>query len=401
MEITRTTRIKIDLDLDVAQRTVQAWTDACNFVSVVAFENGNQSNAVRLHGLTYRDVRERFGLSAQVAASCIRHVTSKYAALRTAKKLPRKPVSFKENGAMLQGGARGRDFSFTRHGLSVTTIDGRKRPVTYHGEPRLSDYLNNWRMGDARLFIRRGKVYLSVSFKRDASEIERPNDAVIGVDRGINNIAVVTDGKRARFFGGGHVRHVRNRYSLIRAGLQRKKAQKSTRSVRRALERLSGREARFTRDTNHLISRRVVEFAEATGNPTIAIEHLDGIRTGRRLRKPQRTDLNRWAFHQLETFIRYKAEAHGFEVIEVEASGTSKGCSRCGYTAAHNRNRHDFTCRACGYSLHADLNAARNIRLRGLLSRQALAQEGPPSTGPEARVSSETTGKLPASAGGS
>ncbi|MCZ7573292.1 MAG: transposase [Ardenticatenaceae bacterium] len=400
MEITRTTRIKIDLDLDVARRTVQAWTDACNFVSVVAFENGNLSNAARLHGLVYRDVRERFGLSAQVAASCIRQIASKYAALRTKKERPRKPVSFKSNGVMLQGGARGRDFSFTHQGLSVTTIDGRIRPVAYHGEPRLSDYLNNWRIGDARLFIRRGKVYLSVSFKCDAPDIERPNDAVIGVDRGINNLAVVTDGKRARFFGGGHTRHVRNRYSLVRASLQRKKTQTNSRSVRRVLNRLSGREARFTRDANHVISRRIVEFAEATGNPTIAIEHLASIRNGR-LRKPQRTDLNRWAFYQLETFTRYKAEGRGFEVVEVEASGTSKGCSRCGYTAAHNRSRHDFTCRACGYSLHADLNAARNIRLRGILSRQALAQEGPSSTGPEARVSSETTGKLLASAGGS
>lgn len=61
-----------------------------------------------------------------------------------------------------------------------------------------------------------------------------------------------------------------------------------------------------------------------------------------------------------------------------------KGCSRCGYVDAGNRNRHDFTCKACGYRLHADLNASRNVRLRGILARQALCQDGSPSIDPEA-----------------
>src|SRR5690606_27499575 len=60
----RTTRINLVVDLDVARRAVQAWTEACNFVSVVSFENGNLANAVRLHGLTYQAVRARFGISA-------------------------------------------------------------------------------------------------------------------------------------------------------------------------------------------------------------------------------------------------------------------------------------------------------------------------------------------------
>jgi hypothetical protein len=53
MEITRTTRIKLDLSLDTAQRTVSAWTDACNYISRVAFDEGCISNAVQLHNLVY------------------------------------------------------------------------------------------------------------------------------------------------------------------------------------------------------------------------------------------------------------------------------------------------------------------------------------------------------------
>lgn len=383
-EITRTSKIKIGLDLGVARRTAEVWAVACNYISRIAFENGKLSNAVRLHRLTYAEVRGQFGLPSQVAASAVRHVASKYAALRTSKKSPKHPVQFKLHAVVLQGGKRGRDISFKRDGISVSTVDGRVKGIPFWGESKLSEYLSGWRLGDARLFVRKNKVFVSISFKREVEPVISPNDAVVGVDRGINVLAVATDGNRSRFFCGGHVKHVRERYTKTRASLQQRKAQRSTRSVRRTLKRLSGRESRFMKDVNHVVSKGIVVFAEQTGNPTIAVEDLKGIRNGRKLRKEQRTDLNRWAFYQLEQFIRYKAEGKGFGVIPVEARDTSKGCSRCGYADAGNRNRHDFTCKACGYRLHADLNASRNIRLRGILARQALCQDGPSSIGPQA-----------------
>lgn len=218
------------------------------------------------------------------------------------------------------------------------------------------------------------------------------------MDRGINYLAVVTDGKRQRFFGGGRVKHVRNRFLKTRASLHRKKAQKPTRSIRRRLKLLSGREARSMRDVNHVTSRRIIEFALATGNPTIAIEALEGIRDrSKKMRKAQRRDIHSWAFYQLGGFLRYKADTYGFVVIEIDPRNTSRGCSRCGYVDAANRNRHDFTCKACGYRLHSDLNASRNIRLRGLLARQDLGEYGVLSDTPQARLSASVanTGKLP------
>jgi putative transposase len=405
-EITRTTRIKLDLDPGAANATVQAWSSACNFISRVAFEQGCISNAVRLHDLTYSQVRTRFGLSAQVTQNAIRHVASKYAAARTAKRTLKQPVVFRQCAVALQGGERGRDFSFTRQGLSVWTLEGRKKALPFHGEPKLSDYLANWKLGDARLFVRKHKVYLSVSFKCEVVPVSKSNDAVVGVDRGIKVLATVTDGKRQRFFGGGHINHVRTRYFRVRASLQRKKTQTGSRSVRRTLKRLSGRGRRFQRDMNHVISRRLVEFATDTGNPTIAVEDLGGIRNGRRLRKEQRTDLNRWAFYELEQFIRYKAEICGMDVIGIDPKHTSQGCSRCGHTEKANRHKLRFLCRACSYELNAELNASRNIRLRGILARQVLCQDGASSCAPEARGvdpgsnPGEFAGKPPALAGG-
>jgi IS605 OrfB family transposase len=341
---------------------------------------------VHLHRLVYSDIRARFGLSAQVTQNAIRHVASKYAAARTTKKTLKKPVYFRQCAVALQGGERGRDFGFRSKGVSIWTVEGRLKGIAFHGEPRIAEYLADWKMGNGRLFVRKGKVFLTVSFKREVEAISKPNDAVVGVDRGIKVLATATDSKRQLFFGSGHTNHVRHRYANTRASLQKKKAQTGSRSTRRALKRLSGRERRFQRNMNHVISRRIVEFSRDTGNPTIAVEDLGGIRNGRKLRKQQRTDLNRWAFYELERFIRYKADTFGMAVIGIDPKYTSQGCSRCGHTEKANRHQHRFLCKACGYELHADLNASRNIRLRGVLARQALCKDAALSCAAVARL---------------
>lgn len=41
---------------------------------------------------------------------------------------------------------------------------------------------------------------------------------------------------------------------------------------------------------------------------------------------------------------------------------SSQTCSVCGFVAkANRRSQSDFSCRACGHGIHADVNAARNL----------------------------------------
>lgn len=391
VETTRTAKIKIELDTDLALRTIQAWNRVCNYISQACFDNlAIAHNKVAIQKLVYDYVRGEFNLSSQVTISAIRQVTAKYQSAKTSKTKLKRPIYFKPNNAVaLQGGERGRDFGFRSEGLSIWTIDGRIKGIAFHGSPKLVTFLQDWKLGDARMFVSKGKVFLSVSFSTQIEQVAKPNDAVIGVDRGINYLAVATDGKRSQFFGGKRVKHIRNRYLKTRASLQQKKATTNTRSIRRVLKRLRGKEARFMRDVNHTISRGIIDFAKQTGNPTIAIEELDGIRnnTKKRLRKEQRKDVNSWAFYQLEQYLQYKAADLGFEIVDVDAKYTSQGCSRCGHIEKSNRNGHKFVCKACSFSLHADLNAARNIKLRGILTRQALGQDGVQSITPQAQPS--------------
>jgi putative transposase len=402
-EIVRTIKLRLDMPFDGACRTVCAWTEACNAVSRIAFEHGCVSNAIKLQGLAYQAAKD-CGLSAQVAVSCIRHVGSKYAAMRSNGVKPTRPCLFKQQSVILQGGKRGRDVSLRSCGLSVWTIDGRQKAVAFSGPPDLQDKLDNWAFGDGRLSVSSGRVFLTLSFKKQVIEQTAPPAALVGVDRGINVLAAAYDGQRHWLRRGGHTKHVRHRYLRVRGSLQRKKTERPSHSVRRLLQRLSGREKRFMRAVNHELSRSIVDFAKASGCPVIAVERLDSLRE-KRFRKAQRAEINRWAYAQLLFYIRYKAEELGMSVVEVDPRHTSQGCSRCGHVERSNRKGNLFSCQACGFTHHADIQAAMNIRLRGILLRQTSMRDGLPSCSPEARTNDpgsnpgEVAGKLPALAG--
>lgn len=194
-------------------------------------------------------------------------------------------------------------------------------------------------------------VYLVVDIPSPAAV---PTGEVIGVDLGLAQPAVTSTG---RFLGRKVWRAIEARYFRLRRALQRC----GTRSAKRHLRRLRGRQRRFRRNCDHVLSKQIVH--SATPGDVIAVERLTGIRTrGRHRKGRQNRRLHGWSFAQLKAFVTYKAEGRGCTVAEVNPRHTSQRCSRCGHTArANRRSRALFCCRACGVTLQADLNGARNI----------------------------------------
>jgi transposase len=92
--------------------------------------------------------------------------------------------------------------------------------------------------------------------------------------------------------------------------------------------------------------------------------------------KKTRRLIGSWSAKQLLSFIEYKAEMLGKPVILVNSHYTSQACNRCGDIRRTNRKGSLFKCCVCGYSLHADLNASRNIAClaKGRMSRLSVNQ---------------------------
>lgn len=181
----------------------------------------------------------------------------------------------------------------------------------------------------------------------------------LGVDMGIVNIAVDSEGT---VYSGAHVKSIRYRNRRLRAKLQ----SKGTRAAKRLLRRRRAKENRFARHTNHTISKRIVATAKALGKG-IAVEELSGIRDRApvTVRHSQRASLHSWSFHQLRSFIEYKAQLAGIRVCAVNPRNTSRTCPMCGCIDKANRpSQSQFLCISCGYAAMADANAARNIASR-------------------------------------
>jgi IS605 OrfB family transposase len=148
---------------------------------------------------------------------------------------------------------------------------------------------------------------------------------------------------------------------------------KRPKNMRRALQRTARREARFRRDTNHCISKTLVAAAKGTERG-IALEDLQDIRERTRFRKPQRARMTGWAFAQLRFFVEYKAQLAGVPVVLVDPKHTSQQCSVCGHIArANRRSQAVFSCKHCGYTTNADVNAALNIRARARVNAPMVA----------------------------
>jgi IS605 OrfB family transposase len=236
--------------------------------------------------------------------------------------------------------------------LSLSTVEGRLK-VPIHLPKHFLKYADG-EVVSLRVREDGGRLYADLVVRLPDTSIPMPTPAstVVGMDRGVVNIAVTSNGQ---FFNSRALREVRGRYAHLRGRLQTA----GTRSAKRHLKRLSGRERRFQRNCNHILSKEIA----SQDFDVLALEDLS-IRKNKKLGRRFNRLLGGWSYGQLESFLQYKCEEQGKNVILVNPAYTSQDCSRCGVRG--KRKGSTFKCLFCGFSLNADLNAARNIADRGM-----------------------------------
>ncbi|NVI90233.1 RNA-guided endonuclease TnpB family protein [Actinomadura sp. BRA 177] len=358
-----------DAAADAALReTLKLCNQAAGHASRRAHATGVKGKTA-LQRLVYGELKA-MGLSAQPAIHCVRKVAGAYATLaenlkagnygpqgsRRRARVEGEPVRFRKDAAQ-PFDDRSLSWQIQERTVSVWTVRGRLKNIAFACSAEHAAVLAAHRRGESDLVWRGGCFYLYATCDVPQAPEYVP-DKFTGVDLGIVNIATTSDGT---VHSGKRINQVRHRNRRLRRRLQRK----GTKSAKRLLRHLSGREARFAADTNHRISKQIVTEAQRTTHG-IALEDLGGIRARVRLRKPQRVTLHSWSFAQLGAFITYKAQRAGVPVVFVDPRHTSQGCSVCGHI--HRKNRPDqatFRCTSCGFAEHADVNAARNIAARG------------------------------------
>ena len=387
MEQTVNIKVKLNiLEPNVGMKfskTMEQYRLACNYVSEYLFNNNFPLNKNEVQKVIYNTIREKFNLKSQMTISCIRSVIARYKTVKTQMaRRPykyqdqntgewyrevrdltwlHKPISFNRPQVDLQ---RNRDWSYLSSGqLSINTLDGRVKvdPICRG----FNQYLDGtWKFGLAKLLKSSGKWYLHISATKEVTDFNKQTvKHVVGLDRGLRFLATSYDeqGKTA-FFDGQAIMRKRAKYQKLRATLQAK----GTKSAKRRLKKLSGRENRWISDVNHCLSKTLVQKYGA--NTLFVLENLNGVSFERTdLPKALRNQNKSWAFYQLEQFLTYKAHLHNSEVVEVSAKYTSQRCPKCGVIKKDNRNheKHEYHCDNCSYRSNDDRIGAMNIQLLG------------------------------------
>jgi putative transposase len=344
-----------DAQHDALLETLKTANRACTWLAGQAWEH-KTFGQFALHKLTYERCREQFGLAAQMAVRCIAKTADAY-------KLDRKTRRrFKRYAAQPYDDRIFRLCSDTH--LSIWTVHGRLT-IPYQCGARQHALLA-YRKGEVDLMYVRGVFYIAVVC--DVLEPEELGiERVLGVDFGIVNLAVDSDGT---VYTGSAVERKRQRYTERREGLQRHR----TRSARRRLRLLRGKQARFQSNTNHTIAKRLVERAQRS-SAALGLEDLSGLRSRVKARRQQRPRHANWGFFQLRQDVTYKAALAGVPVILVDPRYTSQECNHCGHIAKANRpSQNRFSCQRCGYTTAADFNAALNIKTRAAVKQRIVAQ---------------------------
>lgn len=409
------------------KQTMTTYKDACNIVSQYIFDNipkaaetksmSSLLSAMNLQRIAkigneriYTILRTNLKLPSQIASEVFRNVASNYKTVQTMlkKQTVARGYQYNSDGNIVyyqKGKHKGepklvytyKDLSFLTKPLcykkpqltlpanrsysfindfskaSISVINDRiKLPFKLTAKQKELFTNSDWKRGNARLVQTGNKWFLHVSFTKNVSELNiAAFDNIIGIDAGLRQVMTIYNAKTGQTFfkNGQAIAKKRRNYAKKRQSLQ----SKNTKSAKRRLKKLSGRENRWMTDVNHCLSKTLV-FENP--NTLIVVEDLTNVTfdTVNNRKKENRYEHHSWAFYQLQQDIAYKAKEHGSYVIKVNPAYTSQRCPKCGTICKENRDKtnHIYHCNNCHYQSNDDRVAAMNIAQLGQMKQDGI-----------------------------
>jgi putative transposase len=204
-----------------------------------------------------------------------------------------------------------------------------------------------------------GRWYVTFTIDTHAPEPLAPAGHAVGVDLGVTDLAVTSDGEKI-----ANPRHLarkaRNlaRYQRRLARCRKGSANRAKAAAKVARAHRKVRDAR--RDYLHRVSTGLVRSADM-----IVIEDLNvsGMVRNRRLARA----ISDCGWGELRRQLAYKCERSGRDLVVIDRwYPSSKTCSACGHRLAGlSLGTRQWTCSSCGARHDRDINAAKNILAAG------------------------------------
>lgn len=197
---------------------------------------------------------------------------------------------------------------------------------------------------------------------------------VIGIDRGVIVPVATSDGQML----GSKIECADSQRRLKRLAQAISRRKLGSKRRMKAIIRLRAHKAKASRQRRDMIHQITSQIAK--NHSIVVIEKLEvkNMTASAKGSKEQpgsnvaaKSGLNKaildvgWG--EMRRQLGYKLKWRGGLLLEVPAQNTSRTCSVCGEVDRDSRiNRDLFCCVSCGHAEHADTNAAKEIKYRGL-----------------------------------
>lgn len=221
--------------------------------------------------------------------------------------------------------------------------------------------------------------FVSILCELEVTEPAPKTEPVVALDRGVRNLVGDSDGQLVT--NPAYLERALKRLARAQRVVSRRK--KGSKNRQKAIERVSRLHRKIRRQREHALHSLSSAYAKSHG--TVIVERLQiGNMVQPSAGLARRILDAGWG--RLVEMLRYKLAWRGGKLVEVPAAYSSQTCSACAHVDASSRSAERFCCSQCGYSDHADLNAAKVLKSRA--NRSALPPEGslPQSTRRKGKV---------------
>lgn len=192
----------------------------------------------------------------------------------------------------------------------------------------------------------------------EKKEIKSGNEN-IGIDLGIN--AFYTDNK------GNKIKHPKT-YENYQPKLRKeqknlsrkKKGSNNRKKQKKRLAKLHQRIERKRTDFLHKESTKLIKRCNKLFVEDLNIKNM----TEQKYWNAKNISDSSW--NKFLQMLEYKAENAGISLVKVNPKNTTKRCSSCGHEQPMPYWKRTYECESCGLVLDRDLNASKNILIRGL-----------------------------------
>jgi len=229
------------------------------------------------------------------------------------------------------------------------------------------------RVKQVTVSIRSGKWFLSIQTEREVAQPLHSSNTMVGVDVGVSRFATLSD--VTVYEPVNSYRRQEDRLAFLQRQLSRKQKRSSNwQSAKARVQKLHTKIADIRRDYLHKTSTSISKNHAVVVMEDLGVVPMSKsaagtvVRPGRGVRA--KSGLNKsildQGWYEFRRQLEYKQQWRGGLMLAVPAKNTSRTCRSCGYVAKENRRTQaKFCCVECGYSQHADLNAAHNILAAG------------------------------------